>query len=269
MYCPECGHDAGDAKFCPECGADLSRVKNALKGKTTGGQGGASRQAGAGSRQAAPSKTAAAAEAAKPAGRGLSPAVIWGAFGAIAVIVVIVVIMASGGFGGDDTGGAAVQGQQSVQPVTADTSGSYRELVNRANDLYDKGTAAMTNGIPSDQSAQYFSAAAKVYQAAWTKESGDSAVGTDWAVALFYSGDVDGAIKQVDVVLKADPKFQQGLFNKGIFLSHKARFAKGTAEAKKYIASARAAFTAAVAIDPQSDIGKQADSAIQSLNQTQ
>ena len=47
MYCPECGNDAGDAKFCPECGADLSRVKDALRGKTTGGQGGASRQAGA------------------------------------------------------------------------------------------------------------------------------------------------------------------------------------------------------------------------------
>ena len=36
MYCPECGNDAGDAKFCPECGADLAGLKNAMKGKTTG-----------------------------------------------------------------------------------------------------------------------------------------------------------------------------------------------------------------------------------------
>ena len=39
MYCPECGNDAGDAKFCPECGADLGGVKYALRGKTTGQQG--------------------------------------------------------------------------------------------------------------------------------------------------------------------------------------------------------------------------------------
>ena len=40
MYCPECGNDAGDAKFCPECGADLAGLKNTLKGRTTGQQGG-------------------------------------------------------------------------------------------------------------------------------------------------------------------------------------------------------------------------------------
>ena len=33
MYCPECGNDAGDAKFCPECGANLGGVKDALSGK--------------------------------------------------------------------------------------------------------------------------------------------------------------------------------------------------------------------------------------------
>ena len=39
MYCPECGNDAGDAKFCPECGANLAGVKDALSGKPAAARG--------------------------------------------------------------------------------------------------------------------------------------------------------------------------------------------------------------------------------------
>jgi len=258
MYCPECGTDADDAKFCPECGADLAGVRNALKSKPTGRQGGGGQGAKGGGRQTS-------AAPAKPAGRGLSPAVIWGVFGGIAVIV-IVVVMLSGGFGGSGTPtDAGTQSSGPAGPVSADTSGSYRELVTRANGLYDQGAAEMPDGIPNDQGAAYFAAAAKVYEAAWAKQPGDPNVGTDWAIALFYSGDVDGAVKQVDVVLKADPRFQPGLFNKGIFLSHVARMTQDKAQAQKYTDQARAALTAAVAVDPASEVGKQADAALKGL----
>ena len=257
MYCPECGNDASDAKFCPECGADLAGLKNALKGKTTGQQGGRGVQdARRGGRQTA-------AALAQPARRGLSPAVIWGGFGAVAVVV-IVVVMISGGFGGN--GASTDAGAQSggpVAPVNADTSGSYQELVTRANGLYDQGAAEMPDGIPNEQGARYFGAAAKVYEAAWAKQPGDPNVGTDWAIALFYSGNVDGAVKQVNVVLKADPRFQPGLFNKGIFLSHVSRMTQDKAEAKKYADQARAALTEAVAVDPSSEVGKQAAAALE------
>ena len=46
---------------------------------------------------------------------------------------------------------------------------------------------------------QYFAAAAKVYRAAWKQQATDPNVGTDYATSLFYSGDTDGALKQVDV----------------------------------------------------------------------
>ena len=258
MYCPECGNDAGNAKFCPECGADLAGLKNALKGKTTGQQDG-----GGGGQQGARRPKAGSAPP-PPAKRGLSPALIWGIFGGIAVVVVAIVIMVSGITGGD--GAASDPGTQTsgpAAPVSADTSGSYRELVTRANGLYDQGAAEMPQGIPNAQGAQYFGAAAKVYEAAWAKQSGDPNVGTDWAIALFYSGDVNGALKQVNTVLAADPRFQPGLFNKGIFLSHLSRLTQDKAQAQKYTDQARATLTEAVAVDPSSEVGKQAAAALQ------
>ncbi len=258
MYCPECGHDAGEAKFCPECGADLAGVKSALKGKTTGRQGGRGGQgAGGGSRQTA---------AARPPARGLSPAVIWGGFGAVAVVVIVVVVMLSGGFGGSGApSGSGAQSAAAVTAVTADTSGSYQDLVTRANGLYDQGAAKMPGGIPNQQGSAYFGAAAKVYEAAWAKQPGDPSVGTDWAISLFYSGDVNGAVKQVNVVLGADPRFQPGLFNKGIFLSHMSRLTQNKAQAQKFVDQARATLVAAIAVDPSSTVGKQADAALKGL----
>ncbi|MCX6371846.1 MAG: zinc-ribbon domain-containing protein [Actinobacteria bacterium] len=258
MYCPECGNDADDAKFCPECGADLAVVKSALSGKTTGQRG-----TGSGRQSGRPPKPGSAPP--PPAKRGVSPALIWGIFGGIAVmVVVIVIIMGTAGAGGDDAAtDAGTPSNGPAAPIDADTSGNYRELVTRANGLYDQGAAEMPDGIPTEQGAAYFDAAAKVYEAAWAKQPGDPNVGTDWAIALFYSGNVDGAVKQVNVVLKADPRFQPGLFNKGIFLSHVSRMTQDKAEAKKYADQARAALSAAVAVDPSSQVGKQAAAALE------
>jgi tetratricopeptide (TPR) repeat protein len=260
MYCPECGNDAGSAKFCPECGADLAGVKDALSGKT-----GAAKAAKPGG-GAAPAKTAAAEGSPKR----LSPAVIWGGFGALAVIVIIVVVMVSGGFGGGSTEDATADASGApAQAVAADTSGSYEELVSRANDLYDQGDAAFQNQ-EFDQGGAYFAAAAKVYAAAWAKQATEPTVGTDYAVALFYSGDIPGALDQIDAVLKANPDFQKGWLNKGIFLSHEGRITEQSGDKKaaaKLLDQAKVAFTKAVAIDPKSEAGQQADQSLQQLQQ--
>ena len=199
----------------------------------------------------------------------LSPAVIWGGFGALAVVVIVIVVMVSGGFGGGSGGDASSASAAPVQAVSADTSGSYSELVARANDLYDQGDAAFQNQN-FDQGGAYFAAAAKVYAAAWKKQATDPAVGTDYAVTLFYSGDIAGALNQIDAVLKANPDWQKGWLNKGVFLSHEARIAKqqgDTKTADKYNAQAKQALTKTVALDPKSDAGKQADQALQQLEQ--
>jgi len=255
MYCPECGTDAGEAKFCPQCGTDLGAVREELRRR------GLARPAGGKRPAAGPAGGGAGGGA---AGGRLSPALIWGAFAAVAVVVVIVVVWASGGLGG---GATAASPTPAVTPVVADTAGSYRELVSRANTLYDEGDRAFRAGS-FEQGAMYFRAAAQVYAAAWRQQPGDPAVGTDWAVSLFYSGDIDGAISRVSKVLAANPGFQKGWLNKGIFLSHAARIAEqqGDADvARRLYAQARQAFTRAVAIDPKSEAGQQADAALREL----
>jgi hypothetical protein len=257
MYCPECGNDAGSAKFCPECGANLAGVQDALKGKS----------------DAAATQPAAAGGAATGAASGgpkrLSPAIIWGGFGALAIIVIVIVVMVSGGFGSSPSTPTADASNAPAQAVTADTSGSYQELVARGNDLYDQGDAAFQKQ-DFEQGGQYFAAASKVYAAAWKKQTNDPALGTDYAVALFYSGDITGALKQIDAVLATNPDWQKGWLNKGIFLSHESRIAEQQGDKKlaaKYTAQAKQALTKAVAIDPKSDAGKQADQSLQQLQQ--
>jgi hypothetical protein len=262
MYCPECGNDAADAKFCPECGADLAGVKSALKGKTTAQQGGRGGQGVKG----ADRQTAAAP--AKSAGRGVSPAVIWGGFGAVAVVVIVVVVMLSGGFGGNKSGnGSTPTGTASVQPVQGVTTGSYRELVQKGNELYDKGDAAFQSQN-FDQGSAYFQAAAMTYAAAWKKQQTDPSLGTDLATSLFYSGDIDAALKQVNLVIEKFPDFQAAYFNLGNYLAHKARIAEQAGDAKTAKvdhAAAAVAYTKAVSLDPASDVGKEADARLKEL----
>jgi hypothetical protein len=251
MYCPECGKDAGDAKFCPECGANLAGVQDALHGKTTSDQG-----AGPGAPGAAP-----------PARRGVSPAVIWGIFGAVAVVVIVVVVMVSGGFGGSGSNdGSTAASSTGAVPVGV-TSGSYDELVQKANGFYDKGDAAFqkqdfTGG------GQYFQAAAMTYAAAWQKKKADPGVGTDFATSLFYSGNIDAALSQIQDVIKKFPDYQSAYYNLGNYLAHKARIAEQDGDkqaAKDDTAAAKEAYTKAVAMDAKSEVGKAADASLQAL----
>ncbi len=198
-----------------------------------------------------------------PTRRGPSAALLWVVVGVIAAVVVAVV--ATQLTGGSSESAAPDGG--STTAVEADTSGSYDELVQRANGLFDQGDALFQQN-QIDQGAAYFAAAAKVYEAAWKKQPGDPNVGTDWATALFYSGDIEGAIRQIEVVLKKDPEFQTAWFNKGNYLAHEARITEqmGDAkEAKRLFREARQAYLKAVALDPASEVGKEADRRVKAL----
>ncbi len=252
MYCPECGNDAGDAKFCPECGANLAGVQDALRGKTTGGN-----------------EEAAGHASAPPAGRGLSPAVIWGGFAVVAVVVIVVVVMLSGGFGSSGSEGstATTDGSSTGAMPVGVTSGSYDELVQKANELYDKGDAAFQSQDFTG-GGEFFQAAAMTYAAAWQKKQTDPGVGTDFATSLFYSGNIDSALQQIKEVVKEFPEYQAAYYNLGNYLAHKARIAESEGDkvaAKADMAAAKEAYTKAVAIDPASEIGKSADQSLQAL----
>ena len=229
MYCPECGSETGDAKFCAECGADLSGVRDAIKGRGTGRKTTGSVAGGKGGGANAAAREPAAAKAA-PA-KGPSAALLWGIVGVVVVVVVVAVMLLTGDTPTTDESGDGTQPASSVTPVAIDTSGSYQELVDRGNKLYDKGNTLFQGG-QIEQGAEYFKAASVVYMAAWKAKPGDPNLGTDMATSLFYSGDTEGALKQIDNVLKEDPNFQPGWFNKGNYLAHGAvRGAVGRQEA--------------------------------------
>lgn len=291
-YCPECGADLrgltpapvcgacgsdvpGGARFCPECGeargaGDVrpgGSQPAAASGRRTGTRGrsvstGRSRQTRP-PRPETPSRTRSQRPArrhpAPAGGRRFSPAVIWGALGLLAVIVVLAVVFAVNG-GGEATSAGAPTAPQSVQPVSADTSGSYTQLVQRANGLYDQGAAAFESE-QWDQGAAYFAAAAEVYDAAWAKQSTDPGVGTDYATSLFYSGDVEAAVSQVEDVLAGSPGFQTAWFNKGNYLVERARHAEQDGDTKAAAAAygdAREAFEKAVSLGSGTASGQQA-----------
>lgn len=317
MYCPECGAEAGDAKFCPECGTDLRGLATSPTcaacdadvpqgarfcpecGEPTGAPNSAPSSSGAAgpatpaaasggarrtgtrgksagadqrrrrqpSRQPANGRLDGATPAARPAGR-VSPLVAWGALAAVAVVAVLVVVFVLSDRGSGATP-VADAGTQSLQPVAADTSGSYGELVQRANGLYDQGSAKY-GAKQYEQGSEYYLAASKVYAAAWKKQHTDPAVGTDYATSLFYAGDIAAALRQVDQVLAQSPQFQTAWLNKGIYLAEKGRQAdeNGNSKAAKAAYSgARAAFQKAIGLDPASSPGQQAKQQLSALPQ--
>ena len=189
----------------------------------------------------------------------------------VAVVAVIVVVIFARGAGDGSAAPTAATGgaSQSAQAVAADTSGSYAELVQRANGLYDQG-AAKYQSNDFAQGGEYFLAASKVYAAAWKQQATDPAVGTDYATSLFYAGNIDGAIAQVGKVLAKSPQFVTAWFNKGNYFAEKASQAEqaGSAEAaKEAYAEARAAYQKAVDVDPGSASGQQAKQRLSELPQ--
>ena len=301
-FCPECGTDLrglsadpecaacgsevpGAARFCPECGEPTGAQRGARAADTTTAatESAPSRTTGGGRRTGTRGKSAGAgvqrrqrqeeprppqAPPAPQPGR-VSPALAWGILGAVVVVAIAVVVIFAARSGGDPGATAATTSPQPVQPVAADTSGSYGELVERANSLYDQGATQLQSKQWS-QSAAYFLAASKVYAAAWKQQGTDPAVGTDYATSLFYAGRIDAAVEQVDEVLAQSPDFQTAWFNKGNYLAERARQAEEAGEKKaadRDVAAARVVYQKAVDLDPGSASGRSAQAQLDELPQ--
>jgi hypothetical protein len=259
MYCPECGSDAADAKYCPECGTQLEGVRSAVKGgaKTTG----SARKATSGGGRAAarPAASSGPAKAASTPSRssGTNPLYLWGGIALIAVIVVVAVLIANH--------------QSSSSNTTADVSGSYSDLVTRANKMFDDGQPYLRSGDMAT-AASYYSKVAQVYQAAWQKQSTDPAVGADFATSLFYAGDTQGALAIVAQALKLNPTgqvLQNALLNKGNYLAMAGRAAisqGNKAEGEKLLTQAKASYEASIKVAPSSETAKMASNQIKQLS---
>jgi hypothetical protein len=297
MFCPECGFDADEARYCPDCGTSLDQFRAVarddeledetfevyeedeeyLEEEPVGAPRPAPRSTASRGRPRKPSRQARRQQSlaargsrgpaanAAPRSTRLSPAVIWMGFATIAVLIIIGVFALTRTPSGA-TGNTSTSTQPSG-PIAADTSGSYSQLVQRANGLYDQGAQAFQK---KQQRAgeQYFAAAAKVYRAAWKQQATDPNVGTDYATSLFYSGDGEAALKQVNAVLAKSPDFQTAHLNKGIYLqtaSQAAQQSGNQSKAESLLAQAKAEFQRAVSIDPGSSAGAKAAEDLKNL----
>ena len=257
MYCPECGNDAGDAKFCPECGADLTGVKGALgaKGRPAGRETtGQQRREGGGQPAPAarlpPSRPAAGSRPPSSGAPSRSSPSSWSSWSS----------WPRGGSGRrrrrDDRPASTP-----ATPVSADTSGSYDELVQRANELYDQGEAKF-------QGQAYRSGRGLLrgggHGLRRGLEAGQEQRPT-WAPTLrprCSTAATSTALKQIELRDRQVPGLPGAYFNKGNYLAHKGRIAEQDGDAKAAdaaTAAAKAAYTKAVSIDPSSAIGKAAD----------
>ena len=114
--------------------------------------------------------------------------------------------------------------------ITADPK-NYDLLVAQGNDYYD--WASQISSIAktiSPETAALWGNAATFYQRALAVKPGDPNVATDCAIALFYAGKTDDAIKLAEQTRKDNPTFSPVVFNLGIFYENSSA-ADGKAKA--------------------------------------
>ena len=262
MYCPECGNDAGSAKFCPECGANLAGVQDALSGKT--GAAKAARQGG-GAAAARPA-TAAGGPQAPLSGRHLGR-------------------LRRPRHHRDRRRRHGLRRlrrrvrrrhrrQRQRRPRPGRQRRHQRQLRGarrpRQRPLRPGRRAFQNQDF--EQGGAYFAAAAKVYAAAWKKQATDPARRHRLrGRPVLQRRHPRAPSTQIDAVLKANPDFQKGWLNKGIFLSHEApdqraeRRQEGRQEAVRRGARPRSPRPSPSTPSPRP--GKQADQSLQQLQQ--
>lgn len=118
---------------------------------------------------------------------------------------------------------------------------SYTLLVGAGNTYFDWAAEVQTSATATSTLAgadrPMWIVAADYYARALKAKPGDPNVSTDYAIALFYSGRTDDAIKVVAAVLETDPEFAPALFNLGIFYSDAERPADAAAAMQRYLAA--------------------------------
>lgn len=140
--------------------------------------------------------------------------------------------------------------------VTADPK-NYDLLLAQAQNYYGWGQQVQQSlgESNSGQDVPIWKAASTYYARALAERPGDVPTMGDYAVTLFYSGDVPAAIVQGEKVRVADPKFGPNLFNLGIFYANSGDTVK-----------AKAAFEAYLVVEPAGDMAQSAKDNIANLS---
>jgi cytochrome c-type biogenesis protein CcmH/NrfG len=166
--------------------------------------------------------------------------------------------------------GYLVRGSASPEPAAPPTQaagapvGSARQMpsLDQLKHMADKQAApllAKLQNSPQDaallvqvgnlyRSAHQFTEAAAYYAKSLQLEPRNVSIRTEMASCLYYSGDVDGALRQLEQALKDDPKDSNSLFNLGLIKWNEKKDARG----------ALAAWEQLLRANPKLDAGKKA-----------
>jgi len=118
---------------------------------------------------------------------------------------------------------AAIQGQPGASPHQMPTLAQMKEMADKqAQPLLTKlqsdpnNVAVLAQVARVYESTHQFKEAADYYAKALAIKPGDVSLRNAMASCLYYNGDVDGALEQLDLSLKADPTNANSLFNLGL-----------------------------------------------------
>lgn len=152
-------------------------------------------------------------------------------FVAFAFVISLIPALFLGDQGGQDASGATETGAaleqianehlpavNSYTGVLASEPTSYTALVGLGNTYFDWGLQIQQAiGANSGNDLPMWISAATMYNRALIVQPGDPNVSTDYAIALFYSGQTQSAIEVIEQVQVDFPDFGPAYFNAGIF----------------------------------------------------
>ena len=133
-------------------------------------------------------------------------------------------------FRGSQTPAGARSSQSSTQTSPSAEAAPQVPTLDQMKQMADKQAEPLLTKLQKDgnnpdllvnigrvyESAHQFKEAAGYYEKALSIRTGNVAIRTEMASCLYYSGDVDGALKQLDQSLKDDPRNADSLFNLGM-----------------------------------------------------
>ncbi len=128
-----------------------------------------------------------------------------------------------------------------VQPSAPSGMGGQMPSLDQMKKMADVKAAPLLEKLKSDptnrdllmqvgriyQATHQFKEAADYYDKAVQADPKNVAIRTELASSLYYNGDVDGAISQLQKALQYDPKDANSLFNLGMIKWHGKQDAKG------------------------------------------
>jgi len=164
---------------------------------------------------------------------------------AMAVICMVVGLAIGYLFRGSQSPAVPAQPAANARPAAPASMGGHMPSLEEMKQMADKKAAPLLEKLKNDpnnsglliqvgniyKSTHQFKDAAGYYDKALQLDPKNVAIRTEMATCLYYNGDVDGAISQLQKALQYDPKDANSLFNLGMIKWQGKQDSKGAVAA--------------------------------------